>query len=116
MPYEEWISGHDDEGLLPPADENDMIAVNYTSGTTGRPKGVVYTHRGAYPNAVSVAMEFELTVAGRPPSARSTTGSAMPWNAASTGSNATGPWPPGTTSPPSATRQSFTSPSSTTGY
>ena len=36
-----------------PADEWDAIALNYTSGTTGNPKGVVYSHRGAYTNAVS---------------------------------------------------------------
>lgn len=35
-----------------PAAETDPIALNYTSGTTGRPKGVVYTHRGAYLNAL----------------------------------------------------------------
>jgi fatty-acyl-CoA synthase len=37
----------------PPPDEWDAIALNYTSGTTGNPKGVVYHHRGAYLNAVS---------------------------------------------------------------
>jgi fatty-acyl-CoA synthase len=37
----------------PPADEWDAIALNYTSGTTGNPKGVVYHHRGAYLNAVA---------------------------------------------------------------
>jgi fatty-acyl-CoA synthase len=36
-----------------PADEWDAIALNYTSGTTGNPKGVVYHHRGAYLNAVA---------------------------------------------------------------
>ncbi len=36
-----------------PADEWDAIALNYTSGTTGDPKGVVYHHRGAHLNAVS---------------------------------------------------------------
>ncbi|HEX3922089.1 MAG TPA: AMP-binding protein [Streptosporangiaceae bacterium] len=58
-----WLARADGSGggLDPPADEDSMIAVNYTSGTTGRPKGVVYTHRGAYLNAVSAALEFELS-------------------------------------------------------
>ena len=34
------------------ADEEEPISINYTSGTTGRPKGVQYTHRGAYLNAL----------------------------------------------------------------
>ena len=43
-----------------PADEWDAIALNYTSGTTGNPKGVVYHHRGATVNAVSNILEWDL--------------------------------------------------------
>jgi fatty-acyl-CoA synthase len=42
----------------PPKDEWDAITLNYTSGTTGDPKGVVYHHRGAYLNAISNAMSW----------------------------------------------------------
>jgi fatty-acyl-CoA synthase len=42
-------------------DEEEPIAIDYTSGTTGRPKGVVYTHRGAYLNALAMVIEHRLT-------------------------------------------------------
>ena len=46
----------------PPApEENGMIAINYTSGTTGFPKGVMYTHRGGYLNALGEVLEHGLT-------------------------------------------------------
>jgi fatty-acyl-CoA synthase len=47
--YEEFLAGGDpDFAWIMPADEWDAISLNYTSGTTGDPKGVVYHHRGAY--------------------------------------------------------------------
>ena len=43
-----------------PKDEWDAIALNYTSGTTGNPKGVVYHHRGAALNAISNVLEWDM--------------------------------------------------------
>ncbi|CAM0947680.1 unnamed protein product [Alopecurus aequalis] len=39
-----------------PADENEPIALNYTSGTASRPKGVIYSHRGAYLNSLATVL------------------------------------------------------------
>ena len=52
--YEQLIAEGDPQfAWAHPADEWDAISLNYTSGTTGDPKGVVYHHRGAYLNALS---------------------------------------------------------------
>ena len=59
--YEDWLAAHAPLGHLDgPADEWDAIAVSYTSGTTGDPKGVVTHHRGAYLNAVSNAATWTM--------------------------------------------------------
>ncbi len=59
--YEALLSHHEPlQRLDGPADEWDAIAVSYTSGTTGDPKGVVTHHRGAYLNAVSNAATWTM--------------------------------------------------------
>ncbi|RWW29808.1 hypothetical protein GW17_00005663 [Ensete ventricosum] len=45
-----------------PVDECDPISLNYTSGTTSRPKGVIYSHRGAYLNAIATILMNDMTV------------------------------------------------------
>ncbi|MBO6896292.1 MAG: AMP-binding protein [Shimia sp.] len=45
-----------------PKDEWESIALNYTSGTTGQPKGVVYHHRGAYLNAMGQVLSWRMTL------------------------------------------------------
>ncbi len=59
--YEAFLAeGDPDYAWQHPADEWDAIALNYTSGTTGDPKGVVYHHRGAYLNAVSNVLDWDM--------------------------------------------------------
>jgi fatty-acyl-CoA synthase len=59
--YEEFIAGGDpDFAWTLPADESSAIALNYTSGTTGNPKGVVYHHRGTFLEAVGNIMAWPL--------------------------------------------------------
>ncbi len=47
---------------VPLVDEQSLLALNYTSGTTGRPKGVMYHHRGAYLQSVAMAYHLRLGV------------------------------------------------------
>ncbi len=59
--YEAFVaSGDADFAWQCPANEWDAIALNYTSGTTGNPKGVVYHHRGAATNAISNILEWDM--------------------------------------------------------
>ena len=61
MDYEEFIGGGDPKFAWSlPDDEWRAISLNYTSGTTGNPKGVVYHHRGAYLNALGNGMAWNL--------------------------------------------------------
>jgi fatty-acyl-CoA synthase len=61
MSYEELLAtGDETAAWIAPLDEWDAIALNYTSGTTGNPKGVVYHHRGAYLSAVGTILAADI--------------------------------------------------------
>ena len=64
--YEDMLANADPEfNWIMPEDEWESIALNYTSGTTGRPKGVVYHHRGAYLNAMSQILSWRMVLRPR---------------------------------------------------
>ena len=61
LTYEQLLAGGDPEfAWQVPSDEWQAICLNYTSGTTGNPKGVVYHHRGAAINAVSNVLDWDI--------------------------------------------------------
>ena len=69
--HDEWLdyetlleaeSGHFERSSV---DERDLLAINYTSGTTSRPKGVMITHRNAYMNVVGTLVHLPMTCADR---------------------------------------------------
>ena len=56
MDYEAFIAGHESSYAWPEIDENSPMGLCYTSGTTGKPKGVMYTHRSTYLHTITQAM------------------------------------------------------------
>jgi fatty-acyl-CoA synthase len=66
LPYEEFLASGSPKALPSTLmDEEDLISVNYTSGTTGKPKGVMTVHRGAYLNALGQVIGVGLTSASK---------------------------------------------------
>ncbi len=61
-PYEAFLATGSPEPVASwLEDEEETISINYTSGTTGRPKGVMYTHRGGYLNGLGEVIETSMT-------------------------------------------------------
>jgi len=67
LDYETLLAGASVNGITQPAavEESDLLTINYTSGTTSRPKGVMITHRNAYINVVGTLIHHPMTMADR---------------------------------------------------
>ncbi len=65
LDYEGLIARSSGEVARPEISEDDLLTINYTSGTTARPKGVMITHRNAYMNTVGTLVHVHMTPADR---------------------------------------------------
>ncbi|MEP6818790.1 MAG: long-chain-fatty-acid--CoA ligase [bacterium] len=65
LDYETLLSSTSAEFTRTEIQENDLLTINYTSGTTSRPKGVMITHRNAYLNVVGTLLHHPMSLADR---------------------------------------------------
>ncbi|HET9017098.1 MAG TPA: long-chain-fatty-acid--CoA ligase [Thermomicrobiaceae bacterium] len=65
LDYEALIAASGEDPARPAVAEGDLLAINYTSGTTARPKGVMITHRNAYMNSIGTLVHIHMTPADR---------------------------------------------------
>jgi len=65
LDYEQALNAQPPAVARPEIDESDLLTINYTSGTTARPKGVMITHRNAYLNVVGTLIHLRLGIGDR---------------------------------------------------
>ncbi|MGO8948299.1 MAG: long-chain-fatty-acid--CoA ligase [Ktedonobacterales bacterium] len=65
LDYEALLAAAPDTFTRPEINESDLLTINYTSGTTSQPKGVMITHRNAYMNIVGTLIHIQMTPADR---------------------------------------------------
>ncbi len=65
LDYETTLAAHSPDFAAVEIDERDLLTINYTSGTTARPKGVMITHRNAYMNVMGSLVHHHLTPGDR---------------------------------------------------